>query len=139
IPTHKFLEHSFRNWRSMQELGGRRIKRSIYIDMSSIQFLTGEQIERFGKFKLLADYIAGKVRDLEAENQRQDVPESGDTETIVANARHLTNVGTFRAYIIEYLRRNPKIHQDMTFLVRQLAPTSQGLPLEIYVFTNDTA
>ncbi len=135
IPTHKFLEHSFRNWRSMTELGGRRIKRPIHVDMSTIRFLTKEEIERFGRFTLLADYIKAKSEELEEYN-RNTVP--ADAADIVANARHLTNVGTFRAYITEYLRRNPKIHKEMTFLIRQLAPTAQGLPIEIYVFTNDT-
>lgn len=135
IPAHKFLEHSFRNWRFMHERGGRRIKRSINIDMSTIRFLTSEEIQRFGRFTLLSQYIARKCQELEEYNRNMVPAEAAD---IVANARHLTNVGTFRAYVTEYLRRNPNIRQDMTFLVRQLAPTPQGLPLEIYVFTNDT-
>ncbi|HEY0969639.1 MAG TPA: mechanosensitive ion channel domain-containing protein [Gemmatimonadales bacterium] len=133
IPTHKFLEHSFRNWRGMFEGGGRRIKRAIHVNTSSIRFLTEEEIERFGRFALLKDYIAAKVDELREHNARW----GDDPETIV-DSRRLTNVGTLRAYITAYLRNHPKIHQEMTFLVRQLAPTPEGLPLEIYVFTNDT-
>ena len=132
IPTHKFLEHSFKNWRGMQESGGRRIKRSIYVNMSTIRFLTDEEVERFSRFVLLRDYIEDKQRDLEIFNAAyQDDPQA------IVNARRLTNVGTFRAYIVNYLRSHPGIHQDMTFLVRQLQPTPEGLPIEIYVFTND--
>ncbi len=133
IPTHKFLEHSFKNWRGMFETGGRRIKRAIHVDMSTIRFLTDEEVEHFGRYALLQDYIAQKKKELEEYNRAQQV---GDG--VIANARRLTNIGTLRAYIIHYLRQHPHIHQDMTFLVRQLAPTPEGLPLEIYVFTNDT-
>ena len=133
IPTHKFLDNSFRNWRAMFEGGGRRIKRSIHINTSSIRFLTDEEVERFGRFALLKDYVAGKLEELREHNR----PWKDDPDTIV-NARRLTNVGTLRAYVVAYLRSHPRIHQDMTFLVRQLAPTPEGLPLEIYVFTNDT-
>lgn len=132
IPTHKFLENSFKNWRGMQESGGRRIKRSIHINMASIRFLTEEEIERFERFVLLKDYIQGKQQDLEIYNAAY----AGDPDAIV-NARRLTNVGTFRAYITNYLRNHPGIHQDLTFLVRQLQPTAEGLPIEIYVFVND--
>lgn len=133
VPTHKFLENSFKNWRNMFEKGGRRIKRSIFINMSSTRFLTDEEIDRLSRFVLLKDYIAGKRQELREYNAAY----ANDPEAIV-NARRLTNVGTFRAYVTAYLRNHPKIHQDMTFLVRQLAPTPEGLPLEIYVFTNDT-
>ena len=133
IPTHKFLEHSFKNWRGMFESGGRRIKRAIYVDMSTIRFLTDEEVEHFGRYALLRDYIAQKKKELEEHNRAQQVEEG-----VIANARRLTNIGTLRAYIVQYLRQHPGIRQDMTFLVRQLAPTPEGLPLEIYVFTNDT-
>jgi len=133
VPTHKFLEHSFKNWRGMFEGGGRRIKRAIHINTSSIRFLTEEEVERFGRFALLKDYVATKLDELREHN----APWRDDPDTIV-NARRLTNIGTLRAYITAYLRGHPKIHQDMTFLVRQLAPTPEGLPIEIYVFVNDT-
>ena len=133
IPTHKFLDNSFKNWRGMFELGGRRIKRSISINISTIRFLRDDEIERFSKFVLLKDYIAAKGKELEEYNE----PYADDPDAIV-NARRLTNVGTLRAYIAAYLRNHPKIHQNMTLLVRQLALTPEGLPIEIYVFTNDT-
>lgn len=132
IPTHKFLENSFKNWRGMTETGGRRIKRSLYIDMSAVRFLTEEEIEHFGKFELLADYIAEKRLELEEYNSRH--PAGSD---IIANPRRLTNIGTLRAYMINYLRQHPGIHQGLTLLVRQLQPTAEGLPLEIYTFTSD--
>lgn len=132
IPTHKFLEHSFKNWRSMSESGGRRIKRSISIDMSSIAFLTSEQMERFASFELLRDYISEKKTELETYNKTH-CPQGLQG----VNSRRLTNIGTLRYYINAYLRGHPNIHQGMTLLIRQLEPTAQGVPLEIYVFTND--
>jgi len=133
IPTHKLVESSFKNWRGMSESGGRRIKRSIMIDVNTIRFLGPEDIERFGRFVLLEQYIREKRAGLEASNHR------ASRRDLIANARRLTNVGTFRAYVVNYLRQHPKIHQQgMTFLVRQLAPTDKGLPIEIYVFATDT-
>lgn len=134
IPTHKFLDHSFRNWRGMEQSGGRRIKRSFSIDMSTIRFLTDAEVERFGRFVLLESYVATKLSELE-EYARAHAVGPGR----IANARRLTNVGTLRAYVIHYLRQHPRIHKDMTFLVRQLQPTAEGLPLEVYVFSNDIA
>src|SRR5690606_24112087 len=133
IPTHKFLENSFKNWRGMHESGGRRIKRAVHIDIGTIRFLTDEEIERFGRFVLLEEYIARKKAELEEYN-RIHCPDP----SFVANARRLTNVGTLRAYIINYLRQHPGINKDLTFLVRQLPPGPEGLPIEIYVFTSDT-
>lgn len=134
IPTHKFLENSFKNWRGMKEAGGRRIKRSLQLDMRAVRFLTEEEIDRFGRFALLRDYIAGKRQELAEHNATV----AADPE-VIANARRLTNIGTLRAYAINYLRQHPGVHQDMTLLVRQLQPTAEGLPLEIYTFANDTA
>lgn len=134
IPTHRFLEHSFRNWRGMQASGGRRIKRAFHLDMSSIRFLEPADVDHFGRHVLLREYIAGKKVELDAFNREQKV-EPGE----IANARRLTNIGTLRAYVVAYLRQHPGVHQDMTLMVRQLAPTPEGLPLEIYIFTNDTA
>jgi miniconductance mechanosensitive channel len=133
IPTHKFLDHSFRNWRGMFEGGGRRIKRSIHINMGTIRFLSEPEIARLRRFALLQEYIDGKLAELAEYNE----PYLGDPDAIV-NARRLTNVGTLRAYIIAYLKNHPQIHDGLTFLVRQLAPTPEGLPIEIYVFTRDT-
>ncbi len=133
IPTHKLIDNSFKNWKGMSESGGRRIKRSLQLDMGTVRFLNPEEIERFSHFELLRDYIAEKKAVLEEENRGQSASD------IVANARQLTNVGTFRAYVVNYLRQHPKIHQaGMTFLVRQLAPTPEGVPIEVYVFSSDT-
>ena len=132
IPTHRFLEHSFKNWRGMQASGGRRIKRSILLDMSSIRFLAPAEIDDLHRFALLRPYLDQKRTDL-AEWASRHPEATGDP----VNARRLTNVGTFRAYIAAYLRNRHDIRQDMTFLVRQLDPTSEGLPLEVYVFVAD--
>ena len=133
IPTHRLISDSFKNWRAMSESGGRRIKRALHLDMSSIRFLGDADIERFGKFVLLKDYISEKKAELEEYNKSVT---DGDPN-LVANARRLTNIGTFRMYVVQYLKANPKIHDNMTFLIRQLSPTANGLPLEIYVFSND--
>jgi miniconductance mechanosensitive channel len=132
IPTHKLIEQPFRNWRGMQESGGRRIKRSFYVDMSSIRFLTDEELDRLENFAVLRDYIREKRAALAEFNAAFSDP------ALIPNARRLTNIGTFRAYLVQYLRRHPQIHQDMTLLVRQLAPGAGGLPIELYTFTNTT-
>lgn len=132
IPTHKFLENSFKNWRGMSEAGGRRIKRSISIDMNTVRFLDDHELERFAGFALLKNYLSEKCAELSVFNQER----LGDS-VLVANARRLTNIGTFRAYLSNYLRQHPEIHQDMTFLIRQLQPTPEGIPMEVYVFTRD--
>jgi miniconductance mechanosensitive channel len=132
IPTYKLIENSFKNWRGMSDSGGRRIKRSILIDQSSIRFCDDEMIEKFEKIQILDEYVRCKKAELDAYNKEHGI----DTSQVV-NGRRMTNVGTFRAYVIAYLRNHPKIRQDLTFLVRQLAPTPEGLPLEIYVFSND--
>ena len=134
IPTHMFLEHAFKNWRGMTDSGGRRIKRAIHIDVESIRFLTDEEIERFGRFHLLKEYTRNKVETIAEYNRTHGLsPESDVT------ARRLTNVGTFRAYIENYLRQHPKMHRGMILMVRQLSPSPEGLPIEVYGFTNDTA
>jgi len=134
IPTHKFLSDSFKNWRSMSESGGRRIKRAINLDMNSIRFLNEADVERFRKFVLLEDYVQEKMQEIDQYNA-EHLPDPSFT----ANARRLTNIGTFREYIVRYLRQHPNIHKGMTLMVRQLNPTPQGLPLEVYVFSNDVA
>lgn len=131
IPTYRFIEDSFRNWRGMTESGGRRIKRAIHLDAGSVRFLTGEEIDELGRHELLADYLREKGREIEEWNGR---PRG---EGVVPAVRRLTNLGTFRAYVEAYLRAHPKVHQEMTLLVRQLAPGADGIPLEVYCFTND--
>ena len=133
IPTHKLIDSAFRNWRGMSESGGRRIKRSLFIDMNSIRLCTEELLEKFTHFELLKDYIEQKTKEVADHNKSNNI----NTAELI-NGRRLTNVGTFRAYIEAYLRNNSKIHPEMTFLIRQLEPTSRGLPIQIYVFTNDT-
>ena len=133
IPTHKLIDSAFRNWRGMSESGGRRIKRSLFIDMNSIRLCTEELLEKFNHFELLKDYIEQKTKEVADHNKSNSI----NTAELI-NGRRLTNVGTFRAYIEAYLRNNSKIHPVMTFLIRQLEPTSRGLPIQIYVFTNDT-
>lgn len=135
IPAHTFLEHSFRNWRGMSDSGGRRIKRAFNVDISTIRFLTDEEVERFGGFVLLRDYIVRKRAELEAHNREH----GGDRPGVESNARRLTNVGTLRAYIEAYLRQHARLHQDMTLLVRQLAPGPEGLPIEVYAFSREIA
>jgi miniconductance mechanosensitive channel len=136
IPTYKFITDSFKNWRGMSESGGRRIKRSLSLDVSSIRFLEPEEIERLSRFELLRDYMAHKRDEL----ARSEVEEDKERASgVIPLRRRLTNVGTFRAYVFAYLQANPKVHKDMTLLVRQLAPTSKGLPIELYCFTNDIA
>ncbi|MFQ5739280.1 MAG: mechanosensitive ion channel family protein [Acidobacteriota bacterium] len=133
IPTYSLISDSFKNWRGMSESGGRRIKRAVHIDMKTIKLCTPEMLERFSKITYIADYIQKKQQEVVSWNRERQV-ETSDR----INARHLTNVGTFRAYVLAYLKNHPRINQNMTLLVRQLAPTGNGLPIEIYCFTNDT-
>ena len=133
IPTHKFISESFQNWRGMSESGGRRIKRAIHLDMSTIHFLSDKEVARLSSFEFLHDYLMAKQEELEVANVRE-----GPAADVLPDQRRLTNVGTFRAYVLHYLHNHPMIHQEMTLLVRQLQPGPQGLPLEIYCFSNDT-
>ena len=133
VPTNQLINSSFKNCRGMSESGGRRIKRSIKINMKSIKFCSDSMIEKFKTIYLLKDYMEEKLKEINVHNIDKKINEAD-----VVNRRSLTNVGTFRAYIKFYLKNNAKIHNDMTFLVRQLAPQSDGLPIEIYVFSNDT-
>ena len=133
IPTNKLIDSSFKNWRGMAESGGRRIKRSINIDMSSIKFCTNEMIDRYSKYNVIANYLKVKLKEVQRFNIENNI-----TDESLINGRSLTNIGTFRAYIEGYLRNHNKIHDEMTFLVRQLSPSANGLPIEIYVFSNDT-
>jgi miniconductance mechanosensitive channel len=129
IPTYKLLEVPFKNWRGMQESGGRRIKRAINIDLNSVKFCDADLIERLKQIELVKDYVAMKQFEQDAE---------GGSQTAI-NRQGFTNTDAFREYIVSYLRNRPDIHEDgMTFLVRQLAPGPTGVPLEIYVFTKTT-
>ena len=132
VPTRKLISDSFKNWRGMQESGGRRIKRAIYLDQHSTRFLEPDEVARFRRFRLLDGYLDGKSTELNDWNTK--LAEHG-AEPV--NRRRVTNLGTFRAYVEQYLRNHPGIHQDMTLMVRQLQPTDHGLPLEIYCFTAD--
>ena len=133
IPASKLITESCRNWRGMKDSGGRRIKRPIRIDMRSIRFIDDELLEKFKRFDLLKDYLQSKLDEVNAHNQTTKI----DLSELV-NGRRLTNIGTFRAYIVAYLKNHPQIRQDRTFLIRQLEPGDNGLPIEIYIFTDTT-
>ena len=133
IPTYALISDSFKNWRGMSESAGRRIKRSINIDMNTVRFADEAMLERFKKIEILKNYIQKKENEINTENKNQRI----DLSATTVNGRRQTNIGIFRAYLIEYLRAHPKIHKEMTFLVRHLQPTTEGIPIEIYVFSND--
>lgn len=133
IPASKLITEACRNWRGMKDSGGRRIKRSIRIDMRSIQFADEVLLEKFQRFDLLKGYLQSRLDEVNVHNQTANT----DLSELV-NGRRLTNIGTFRAYIMAYLKSHPLIRQDRTFLIRQLAPGDNGLPIEIYIFTNTT-
>jgi miniconductance mechanosensitive channel len=133
IPTHRLITDSFKNWRGMSRAGARRIKRAIFIDVSSIRFQTQDEIDHFTRFALLKDYVKNKEQELADYNAVLETEVDAEV-----NRRRLTNVGTFRAYAFNYLKNHPRIHDGMTLLVRQLSPGPEGLPLEIYCFTNTT-
>ncbi|MBT3294104.1 MAG: mechanosensitive ion channel [Verrucomicrobia bacterium] len=132
VPTYALISDSFKNWRGMSESGGRRIKRAVYIDMTSIGFLAEDAIQKFRKIERLKPYIEQKLGEVADHNKTLAVDESSPI-----NGRRLTNIGTFRAYLVAYLKQHPLINKEMTFLIRQLAPTERGLPIEIYVFSSD--
>jgi len=134
IPTYALITHAFKNWRGMQESAGRRIKRAVDLDMGTIRFCDDDMLARFARFQHIADYLKEKQAEIAQYNEDAQVDPS-----CPINGRRLTNIGTFRAYVVAYLRNHPMINTDMTFLVRQLAPTAQGLPIEIYVFCKDKA
>ena len=132
IPTYALVSETFQNWKGMEESGGRRIKRSISIDMTSVTFCTDEMTERFNKIQLLKSYIDSKEKELNEYNKKNKIGPS-----VSANGRRMTNIGTFRKYLEGYLHAHPLISDKMTFLVRQLQPTDSGIPIEIYVFSKD--
>lgn len=133
IPAYALVSDSFKNWRGMQAAGGRRIKRSLFIDTNSVHFCTEEMIDKFKKIHYLEDYINKKEKEIAEYNEKNEINRENKV-----NGRAMTNIGVFRAYIDNYLNNHPGIHKGMTLMVRQLAPSENGLPLEIYAFTNNT-
>ena len=138
IPTWRLMSESYRNWRGMNESGGRRIKRTLQIDAGSVRFLDAQQMAHFSGFALLQDYMQEKRSAVDHANAEARA-EMGQRGELVANQRRLTNIGTLRAYITAYLQAHPGIHQGMTLMVRALEPTPEGVPLELYCFTSTTA
>ncbi|MCR9180565.1 MAG: mechanosensitive ion channel family protein [Erythrobacteraceae bacterium] len=134
IPTHRLVSDSYRNWRGMSEAGGRRIKRALPLDQNTIRFLTEDEVAALHRFRLLRPYLAEKQAEIAAWNGREVAGEENPV-----NRRRLTNIGSFRAYVLAYLQHHPRINAHFTLLVRQLPPGGQGLPLELYCFTDTTA
>ena len=132
IPTYYLTSDSFKNWRTMNTSGGRRIKRSILIKINSIHFLSDEDIERFKKIELISDYIEKSSNEVKKYNEENNVDKS-----LILNGRNLTNFGSFRIYLDKYIENHPKINQDMLLMSRQLEPTPNGIPLEIYAFSRE--
>ncbi len=135
IPTGKFISESFKNWRGMSESGGRRIKRSLAIDMSSVRFLGEAEIDELSRRELIHDYL----RRAAAETARYNAERAAGNPGRIPEIRRLTNLGTFRIYVQKYLEAHPRTHKEMTLLTRQLAPSPQGVAIEVYCFSNDTA
>jgi len=134
IPTYALVSDSFNNWKGMEESGGRRIKRSIFIDVNSIRFVDVDMLQKFERYELIRDYVIRKQEEITQYNKEQNLAE----EDLISGRRQ-TNVGIFRKYLENYLKANPNVRHDMTFLVRQLQPGDKGLPIEIYVFSKETA
>ena len=133
IPTYALISESFKNWRSMPQSGGRRIKRALLLDQNSIRFCDQTMLGRFSKMQLLKDYIEDRKKQIDEHNQNNQIDEKDRV-----SGRNMTNIGVFRVYVENYLKNHPMINQKMTFLVRQLPPSDKGLPIEIYVFCKDT-
>jgi len=133
VPTYALVTNSFQNWRGMEESGGRRIKRSLNIDMDSVRFCTPEMLEEYGNIQILKPYLERKEKEIEQYNKKNNIDPS-----VFVNGRRQTNLGVFRAYLKAYLKKRVDINQNMTFLVRHLQPTEKGLPVEVYVFTKTT-
>ena len=135
IPTHKFISESFKNWRGMSESGGRRIKRGLRIDMGSVRFLSDDELDTLSRREVLRDYMLEARADIDSYNAAK----AGGDPAVIPEVRRLTNLGTFRAYVQKYLESHPQTHKGMTLLVRQLEPGPQGVAIEMYCFSNDTA
>ena len=132
IPTYALISDSFKNWRGMQSSNGRRIKRAVIIKQKSIKFLTDEDLATLKKIGLISDYLEDRKSKIDQFNQANEIDKS-----VLINGRNLTNLGVFRKYIEAYLENHSAINDEMTMMTRQLAPTSQGIPLEIYAFSSD--
>jgi len=132
IPTYSLTSDSFQNWRGMQESGGRRIKRAIHIKQSSIKFLTEKNIENFKNIELIKSYLEQRVKENIDYNTNNSIDKS-----ILINGKNQTNLGVFRKYIEAYLSQNPAVNKDMFLMVRHLAPTDKGIPVEVYCFSSD--
>ncbi len=133
IPPYSLVSDSFQNWRGMVETGGRRVKRSIYVKQSSIRFLSDEEVKELLKVQAISQYIIARSQEIETYNQSV-----GADKSLALNGRNLTNMGLFREYIKNWLSLHPDVHKEMLLLVRQLQPSSKGLPLELYFFTATT-
>src|SRR5690606_32224729 len=133
IPTIRFISDSFKNWRGMQEPGGRRVKRAIYLDQTRLRFLAAEEKQHLRGLTLLSECLSTKQKNIDEWNTA--LAERGKQP---ANTRRITNLGTFRAYVERYLRNHPRVHQQMSLMVRHLSPGPEGLPIEVYCFTNTT-
>jgi len=134
IPPTLLMKDSFKNWRGMVDAGGRRVKRSIYVDMNSVKFCSPEMLDRYNRIQVLSEYISEKEKVLAEYNEEHNIDNS-----IVVNGRRQTNLGVFRAYLDNYLKNHPSVNHGMTCMVRQLQPTDKGIPLELYFFTATTA
>ena len=130
IPTYSLVSDSMKNWRGMEESGGRRIKRAVKIDMTSVRFCSPEMLDKFGNIDILKDYLKKTSAELEAYNKERNI--TGD---VLVNGRRQTNLGVFRAYLVAYLQNLPDINNNMTFIVRQLETSEKGIPMEIYIFS----
>ncbi len=134
IPSYALISDSFKNWRGMTQAGGRRIKRAIFLDMQSVHFCSEEELDRYEGISLLREYVQSKRREVREHNEKAKLDVSE-----VVNGRRLTNLGTFRAYVVAFLRQHPQIHKNgMTLMVRQLAPGERGVGIELYCFTTTT-
>ena len=134
IPPYSLVSESFQNWRGMEETGGRRLKRSVFVKQSTIRFMKDEELKELERIGLIADYIRSRSEEIDEYNMQKGVDKS-----LSINGRNLTNMGLYRQYIKNYLKSHPGVHKDLLLIVRQLQPTSKGLPLELYFFTSTTA
>jgi len=132
IPTYALISDSFKNWRGMSESGGRRIKRAIIIKQKGIKYLTEEDVERLKDVQLIKDYLISASEKIRSFNEQNEIDTS-----LAINGRHLTNIGVFRKYIQTYLEKHSALNKEMTLMTRQLDPTPQGIPIEIYAFSSD--